>query len=123
LKGCDTLFPADHSGQGQFQTGRLAAELEREFPIPWFLEADCRQSKDLVECRRADLADLYIPSILAFCNSPLMNSVEAYIHFERGLMTDDGRVSNESTETFLRQYMAEFAAFIAQVYTVLPRNQ
>jgi chromate reductase, NAD(P)H dehydrogenase (quinone) len=52
-----------------------------------------------------------------------MNSVEAYIHFERGLMTDDGRVSNESTETFLRQYMAEFAAFIAQVYTVLPRNQ
>lgn len=64
----------------------------------------------------------HLRSILAFCNSPQMNSVEAYIQFEPGLITDDGGVSNESTEAFLRKYMQEFAAFIERVYTVLPRN-
>jgi chromate reductase len=64
----------------------------------------------------------HLRSILAFCNSPQMNSIEAYIHFERGLITDDGQVTNQSTEEFLRQYMREFAEFIARVYTVLPRN-
>ena len=69
------------------------------------------------------IAQQHLRSILAFCNSPLMNSIEAYVHFERGLITDDGRVTNESTEQFLRKYIEEFAAFIARVYTVLPRNQ
>ena len=65
----------------------------------------------------------HLRSILAFCNSPQMNSVEAYIQFERGLITQDGRVTNQSTEDFLRMYMQEFAAFVERVYTVLPRNQ
>ena len=52
-----------------------------------------------------------------------MNSVEACIQFERGLITDDGRVTNETTEQFLRQYIEEFAGFIARVYTALPRTQ
>ena len=52
-----------------------------------------------------------------------MNSVEAYVQFERGLITEDGRVTNGCTEQFLRQYIEGFAAFIARVYTVLPRNQ
>lgn len=51
-----------------------------------------------------------------------MNAVEAYIQFEPGLIADDGRVTIESTEEFLRNYMLEFAGFIARVYTVLPRN-
>ena len=69
------------------------------------------------------IAQQHLRSILAFCNSPLMNSVEAYVQFERGLITDDGRVTDASTEQFLRQYIEEFAGFIARVYTVLPRNQ
>ena len=36
------------------------------------------------------IAQQHLRSILAFCNSPLMNSVEAYIQFERGLITEDG---------------------------------
>jgi chromate reductase len=64
----------------------------------------------------------HLRSILAFCNSPLMNSIEAYIQFERGLITDDGRVTNKGTEDFLRNYMTEFHGFIERVYTVLPRN-
>jgi chromate reductase len=51
-----------------------------------------------------------------------MNSVEAYIQFRQGLIADDGQVTEPSTGKFLRNYMAEFHAFIVRVYTVLPRN-
>ena len=67
------------------------------------------------------IAQAHLRSILAFCNSPLMNSIEAYIQFEKGLITDDGEVTNESTASFLRGFMAEFYGFIGRVYTVLPR--
>jgi chromate reductase len=69
------------------------------------------------------VAQQHLRSILAFCNSPLMNSIEAYIQFENDLISDDGRVTNPSTEAFLRTFMVEFAAFIGRVYTVLPRPQ
>ena len=64
----------------------------------------------------------HLRSILSFCNSPQMNAVEAYIQFEPGLITNDGEVTNDETAEFLRNYMAEFHAFIVRVYTVLPRN-
>src|SRR3954452_13453442 len=69
------------------------------------------------------VAQQHLRSILAFCNSPQMNSVEAYIQFEQGLITDDGVVTKKEIEDFLRNYMAEFHGFIQRVYTVLPRNQ
>lgn len=69
------------------------------------------------------IAQQHLRSIMAFCNSPQMSSIEAYIQFERGLITEDGVVTNKATEDFLRQYMAEFHRFIQRVYTVLPRNQ
>jgi chromate reductase, NAD(P)H dehydrogenase (quinone) len=68
------------------------------------------------------IAQQHLRSILAFCNSPLMNSIEAYIQFEDGLISEDGQVSRESTRAFLQNFMAEFHIFIARVYTVLPRN-
>jgi chromate reductase len=68
------------------------------------------------------IAQQHLRSILAFCNSPLMNSIEAYIQFEDGLISEDGRVSKEPTREFLHDYMAEFHGFIARVYTVLPRD-
>ena len=64
----------------------------------------------------------HLRSILAFCNSPLMNSIEAYIQFTPGLINEGGEVTDDSTAEFLRGYMAEFLAFIGRVYTVLPRN-
>ena len=64
----------------------------------------------------------HLRSILAFCNSPQMNSIEAYIQFERGLITEDGQITNPSVEEFLRNYMTEFHGFIARVYTALPRT-
>ena len=69
------------------------------------------------------IAQQHLRSILAFCNSPLMNSIEAYIQFEPGLITDDGDVTVDTTKEFLRNYMAEFHGFISRVYSVLPRNQ
>jgi chromate reductase, NAD(P)H dehydrogenase (quinone) len=64
----------------------------------------------------------HLRSILAFCNSPLMNAVEAYIQFTPGLITDGGNVTNTSTEDFLRTYMQEFHAYITRVYMALPRT-
>ena len=67
------------------------------------------------------IAQQHLRSIMAFCNSPLMNAIEAYIQFEKGLITDDGQVTNPSTEKFLRTYMTGFHGFVERVYTVLPR--
>jgi chromate reductase, NAD(P)H dehydrogenase (quinone) len=68
------------------------------------------------------VAQQHLRSILAFCNSPLMNSIEAYIQFEDGMITEDGHVSDDSTRQFLQNYMAEFHGFIARVCTTIPRN-
>ena len=68
------------------------------------------------------VAQQHLRSIMAFCNSPQMNSIEAYIQYEPGLIGEDGQVSVESTAEFLRNYMTQFHGFIARVYTVLPRG-
>jgi chromate reductase, NAD(P)H dehydrogenase (quinone) len=67
------------------------------------------------------VAQQHLRSILAFCNSPLMNAIEAYIEFTPGLIADDGEVTVESTEEFLRNYMTEFQGFIERVYMAIPR--
>lgn len=68
------------------------------------------------------VAQQNLRSVLAFCNSPQMNAIEAYIQFKPGLITDQGEVTNAGTEEFLRGFMAEFGGFIARVYTVLPKR-
>ena len=61
------------------------------------------------------VAQQSLRSVLCFCNSPLMNTVEAYIQFTPGLITDDGEVTVDTTAEFLRKYMLEFGSFIARV--------
>jgi chromate reductase, NAD(P)H dehydrogenase (quinone) len=68
------------------------------------------------------VAQSHLRGVLCFCNSPLMNTVEAYIHFKPGLITADGEVTDEGTEKFLRNYLSELHAFITRVLTVLPRE-
>lgn len=68
------------------------------------------------------VAQQHLRSILGFCNSPQMNSIEAYIQFEKGLITEDGQVTNPKVEEFLRNFMTEFHGFIGRVYTALPRS-
>ena len=69
------------------------------------------------------IAQSHLRSILAFCNAPLMNSMEAYLQFSDGMITDEGEVTVPSTEKFLRQFVTEFQGFIERVYTALPRPQ
>ena len=68
------------------------------------------------------IAQQHLRSILAYCNSPLLNSVEAYIQFTPGLIGDGGEVTDPKIGEFLKNYMAEFYGFIARVYSVLPRT-
>jgi chromate reductase len=68
------------------------------------------------------VAQQSLRSVLSFCNSPQMNAPEAYIQFTPGLVTDDGEVTVQSTEQFLRSFMEEYATFIARVLSVLPRD-
>jgi chromate reductase len=63
----------------------------------------------------------HLKSILSFCNSPMMNAIEAYIQFTPNLISEEGKVTVESTETFLRNYMIEFSNFIGRVLSVYPR--
>jgi len=68
------------------------------------------------------IAQQHLKGVLGFCNAPLMNSPEGYIHFTPGLITDEGDVTVASTETFLRSFMLDFHDFIGRVYTAYPRS-
>ena len=68
------------------------------------------------------LAQQALRGVLGFCNSPQMNSIEAYIHLNPGVITEDGEVTDEDTAKFLGNYMSEFRDFIQRVLTVLPRQ-
>lgn len=67
------------------------------------------------------VAQQSLRSVLSFCNSPQMNAPEAYIQITPGLIAEDGTVTNEGTEAFLRDWMMEFRTFITRVLTVIPR--
>jgi chromate reductase len=68
------------------------------------------------------VAQSHLRGVLCFSNSPLMNTVEAYIQFKPGLITADGEVTDEGTQEFLRNYLTELHGFITRVLTVLPRE-
>ena len=69
------------------------------------------------------IAQQQLRSVLSFCNSPQMNSPEAYIQFKPGLINDQGEVTDDSTVEFLSRYMKELHAFIVRVRTVVPREE
>jgi len=68
------------------------------------------------------LAQQDLRAVLGFCNSPQMNSPEAYIQMKPGLVDDEGEVTDASTREFLRNFIHEYARFVERVLTVLPRE-
>ena len=70
------------------------------------------------------IAQQQLRSVLGYCNSPQMNSPEAYIQFSKGLIDDEGNVSDEPTKEFLRKFMQAYQEFLAMVVPCLkpPRN-
>jgi len=90
---------------------------------PWSMNSFARKPSGIIGTSPGKIGTAvgqqHLRSILAFCNSPLMNAIEAYIQFTPGLITDDGEVTQSSTEEFLRNYMREYAGFIGRVYTAI----
>ena len=68
------------------------------------------------------VAQQNLRSVLSFCDSPQMGAPEAYIQFTPGMITDEGEVTEQDTEAFLRDFMAAFEVFITRVLNVLPRQ-
>jgi len=68
------------------------------------------------------VAQQNLRSVLSFCNSPQMNSPEAYIQITEGLIADDGEVGNDGTAEFLAGFMESFYEFITRVLTVVPQR-
>lgn len=93
---------------------------------PWGQNSFARKPSGVIGASPGSIgtavAQQSLRGVLCFCNSPLMNQVEAYIHFKPGLITAEGDVTDASTAEFLRNYMAEFHAFVQRVLTVLPRE-
>lgn len=93
---------------------------------PWGQNAFARKPSGVIGASIGSIgtavAQQSLRGVLCFCNSPLMNNVEAYIHFKPGLISTAGEVGDEGTSEFLRNYMSEFHSFIVRVLTVLPRS-
>jgi chromate reductase len=51
------------------------------------------------------IAQQSLRGVLCFCNSPLMNAIEAYIQFTPELIVDNGTVNKDATTIFIRKYM------------------
>jgi len=68
------------------------------------------------------VAQQSLRAVLSFCNARQMTSPEAYIHYSPEKFTPDGEVTDESTEAFLRAFLAEFRDHVVRVLTVLPRQ-
>src|ERR671928_557767 len=54
------------------------------------------------------VAQQSLRAVLSFCNARQMTSPEAYITYSPERFKDDGEVLDESTATFLKDFMAEF---------------
>src|SRR5688572_32369866 len=54
------------------------------------------------------LAQQHLRTLLAYCNSPQLGAMEAYIQYKDGMIDDDGNVTVDSTREFLRKYMHEY---------------
>ena len=93
---------------------------------PWGQNAFTRKPSGIIGTSPGAIgtavAQQHLKSILSFCNSPMMNAVEAYIQFKPALISESGEISVASTEKFLRDYMNEFSSFIERVLTVYPRS-
>src|SRR6478735_5921115 len=68
------------------------------------------------------LAQQNLRAVLSFCNARQMTSPEAYIHYTSEKFSATGEIIDESTESFLRNFLAEFHDHVERVLTVLPRS-
>ena len=116
---------------------RLAPEYNRDIPgalknaidwasRPWGTTSFARKPSAVIGASPGKIgtavAQQNLRSVLSFCDSPQMGAPEAYIQFTPGMITDEGEVTEQDTEAFLRDFMAVFEVFVTRVLTVLPRQ-
>jgi chromate reductase, NAD(P)H dehydrogenase (quinone) len=93
---------------------------------PWGKNSFARKPSGIIGTSPGSIgtavAQQQLRGVLCFCNSPLMNTIEAYIQFKPGLIAEDGTVSDDSTAEFLSNYLKELHLFIERVLTVHPRE-
>jgi chromate reductase len=68
------------------------------------------------------IAQQHLRGILSYCGSPQLTAPEAYIQLTPGLVTDDGEVTVESTEKFLRKFMQAFEEFVRRLAGSPPKS-
>lgn len=64
------------------------------------------------------VAQQHLRSILSYVNSPELAQPEAYIQFTKGLISDNGEVTDSSVSQFLSNWLSEFEVFIGKVRSV-----
>lgn len=69
------------------------------------------------------VAQSHLRGVLSFCRMWLMTDVEAYIQFRPDSIGEDGRVNNESTAEFLKNYMRHFHQFVASAHSALSQER
>jgi chromate reductase len=93
---------------------------------PWGKNSFARKPSGIIGTSPGSIgtavAQQQLRGVMCFCNSPLMNTMEAYIQFTPGLISEDGTVNNDSTTEFLGNYMKELHLFVERVLTVHPRE-
>jgi len=57
-------------------------------------------------------AQQHLKAILSHYNAPTLGQPEGYVQSTPGLFTEDGEVTNESTEAFLLGYLQAFGALV-----------
>jgi chromate reductase len=67
------------------------------------------------------MAQQSLRAVLSFCNARQMTAPEAYIRYSAEHFPGDGEVADESTRTFLTDFMEQFRIYIVRVLTVIPR--
>ena len=68
------------------------------------------------------MAQQSLRGVLSFCNARQMTAPEAYIRYSPEIFPGDGEVADESTRTFLTNFMEQFRIYIVRVLTVIPRT-
>ena len=93
---------------------------------PWGKNSFARKPSGIIGTSPGSIgtavAQQQLRGVLCFCNSPLMNTMEAYIQFHPDLISADGTVSNDSTAEFLGNFLKELHLHIERVLTVHPRG-
>lgn len=58
------------------------------------------------------LAQRHLRGVLAFLNAPTMAQPEGYLQDRPGVITDDGRITDDNTSEFLARWLGAFRTYI-----------